>query len=620
MKTINRIIGQSNFSKFNGTAFFRHLSFIILLSLVIFSDLNATIPDNHWYHIEAKNNKKHLDVEAPVPMGKSFVKAKPPSNSESQRWYLIEFSNDKGYYVIVNELLQALETSTTGHNTDNKVMVNILNYSNAQKWRITYAGEGYYYIQSKLKGKFLLVNGKEFFLTNESAEWNFKKVHLPPKPTAQFEWVMQPKVGTGYNANTHKYDKNFIADANWKVSMDLSLSTDENGKRATEKGNLVAYEWHVEGIDVEFNKFLSSFDPIVTITFPKTGSYNVTAIVHTMIGQRDTISEIMNLQNHLIVSIGDSFSSGEGNPEVPLTGRDCGNTTKKFRKIGSSFLSTDAGWLEPEAHRSRQAGTFQAVEMLETIDPHSTITFLSFATTGAEVVSGLIKPQKDFQKEHKLGGQIDEIANTIGERTIDALLISIGVNDLGFSDRIEGLLLGDIADAGDNKERDEMLRSLPGDLRKINANLGRLNRELRRKKFGVNEIYLAEYPNALFDDKDRFDRVFVTGGCGLFETKFDADISDKDARAIKEVAGRLNSTNQGASRRMGWNWIGGITKGFEGHGYCSGSSFFVFAETSCEKQGDFKGMLHPNSKGHKVYRNEIFKALIPQLFDNRTVN
>ena len=619
MKTINRIFNQTISSKHNNAGFIKCLAFLMMLFIVGVSGLNATIPNNQWYHIEAKSNRKHLDVEAAVAMGSSYVKLKPPNNSGSQRWYLIEFSNDKGNYVIVNELLQALEVSSTGH-TKNKVMVKILTYNEAQKWRITYAGDGYYYIQSKLSGKFLLVNGKEFLLTSESAQWNFKRLHLSPKPIAQFEWVMQPKKGTGYDASTHKYDKGFIADANWSVSMDLSLSLDENGKRATEDGNLVAYEWHVEGIDVEFKKSLTSFNPIETISFPKTGSYNVTAIVHTISGQRDTISEIMNLQNHLIVSIGDSFSSGEGNPELPLTGRDCGNTTRKFRKIGSKHLSTEAGWLEPEAHRSRKAGTFQAVELLETIDPHSTITFLSFATTGAEVVNGLMKPGKDFQKENNLGGQIDEVANTIGERTIDALLISIGVNDLGFSDRIEGLLLGDLTDAGDNEERDDMLRSLPRDLRKINANLGRLNKELRRKKFDINEIYLAEYPNALFDDKDKFGQVFVTGGCGLFETKFDADISDKDARAIKEVAGRLNSTNQGASRRMGWNWIGGITKGFEGHGYCSGSSFFVFAETSCEKQGDFKGMLHPNSLGHKIYRNEIFKALLPQLLDNRTFN
>ncbi|HXF62112.1 MAG TPA: hypothetical protein VNK95_10870 [Caldilineaceae bacterium] len=147
------------------------------------------------------------------------------------------------------------------------------------------------------------------------------------------------------------------------------------------------------------------------------------------------VSDSMEIQvtDLLIVSIGDSNASGEGNPIAEAL------TAKR--------------WYDDRCHRSDISGHALAAKRLEESDPHTSVTFLSFACSGAKVLKGLVlyyrgidTPVEGFlyRPEPQLKAIMmalcairNPAGNEVGcredRRQVDALLISIGVNDLGFS-------------------------------------------------------------------------------------------------------------------------------------------------------------------------------------------
>ena len=77
-----------------------------------------------------------------------------------------------------------------------------------------------------------------------------------------------------------------------------------------------------------------------------------------------------------------------------------------------------------------------------------------------------------------------------------------------------------------------------------------------------------------------------------------------------EGLGRLlNAQIRDKASEFGWVFVSGIAQASDGHGYCADQPYFVSAEESCLNQGDFEGMLHPNSLGHHATRDAIAQAL-----------
>src|SRR6185369_3723338 len=102
----------------------------------------------------------------------------------------------------------------------------------------------------------------------------------------------------------------------------------------------------------------------------------------------------------------------EGNPDKP----------RKFLK---------AGWIDSRCHRSATAGPALAALTIEQDDPHTSVTFISFACSGAGLKEGLTG---EFKKGSvRLRPQLDQLVDTARGRPIDALLISSGGNDVNFS-------------------------------------------------------------------------------------------------------------------------------------------------------------------------------------------
>ena len=212
------------------------------------------------------------------------------------------------------------------------------------------------------------------------------------------------------------------------------------------------YRWQWNGNNSGFKKSCTG-----VLDFPKEGIHFVTLTARYADNTEETWQLPVEVKDFLVVVIGDSSASGEGSPDIKLDDSTTGR----------------AEWIDNRCHRSNNAGGAQAAKRLEGGDPHSSVTFLSFACSGATLAtdsydgevldpyedeedydlrgSGVtgpyagIEPTKfigadeaDFRD--KLPSQVDQLWNALTDfgahqpRKIDVLIIAGGINDARFAD------------------------------------------------------------------------------------------------------------------------------------------------------------------------------------------
>jgi 1-phosphatidylinositol phosphodiesterase len=185
----------------------------------------------------------------------------------------------------------------------------------------------------------------------------------------------------------------------------------------------------------------------------------------------------VQVQDTLIVAIGDSYASGEGCPEIPAEFKldDTYLGRYNFEKLVAADLNTlrfvdfpavrDISPVVPEmwarstdadmtvqsrhAHRSTHSYSARYAMAVEEADPHSSVTYVSVAQSGA-VVSELINTNNTSSDDGvtPMPIQLQELKRIVGNRKIDTLLISIGGNDVGFGPLLGKLLGFPVAFAG----------------------------------------------------------------------------------------------------------------------------------------------------------------------------
>ena len=119
-----------------------------------------------------------------------------------------------------------------------------------------------------------------------------------------------------------------------------------------------------------------------------------------------TFAEI-KVRDILVAGLGDSFGSGEGNPDVPVRfsrdrSIDYGTATKYPEMAGyparvgawgqvgdAGFLKENARWLDTACRRSLYGHQLRAALQLAIEDPHRAVTFVGLACSGAETTFGL---------------------------------------------------------------------------------------------------------------------------------------------------------------------------------------------------------------------------------------
>ncbi len=190
----------------------------------------------------------------------------------------------------------------------------------------------------------------------------------------------------------------------------------------------------------------------------------------------DAASARVHVKDLLIVGLGDSFSSGEGNPDEPASY----DPEKEAQGERVRLNQGPARWLDRQCHRSLYSHQARAAMQLAVGDPHMAVSFFSYACSGATIMKGLLgsykgvdqtdapapdadRSQIDMLVSHLCTGKITEVRlaerDSEGKRVrhlacetgadkrprfkrqIDYLVMSVGGNDAGFAKVIASLIL-----------------------------------------------------------------------------------------------------------------------------------------------------------------------------------
>jgi hypothetical protein len=217
------------------------------------------------------------------------------------------------------------------------------------------------------------------------------------------------------------------------------------------------------------------------------------------------------------------------------------------------------------------------------------------ACSGASIHHGLIGEFKKgiplFKKA--LPPQITQVEEAIGGRPIDALLVSIGANDIGFADILRRCVARPRCWRS-SKIKDHLTKigalsnayvalaaCISGsDDRCTSATHEGVTRSLH---IGPHRVFITEYFDPTRDEHgDTCPRILV--GIGRKELNW----------AREQVILPLNRAVANASSDHNWLYVGGIFDAFRTHGYCSERSWIVKA-----LEAGIKGALHPNGHGQK---------------------
>ena len=397
-------------------------------------------------------------------------------------------------------------------------------------------------------------------------------------PTASFEWSVPERFGTKtkkglidyhWNEKRKEYESEYINPISWRVNFDACTSL--NGATA-----ITSYALEVSG-----QRFAKGGQCKFSHEFPTQGTYPVTLIVTGADGQTGSTHMDIVVRDILIVSIGDSIAAGQGSPDVP---RD-------------PLWPT---WINKKCYRSANAGPAQVAMKIEKDDPKTSVTFISYACSGAEIQQGLLGPYLG------LPPQLTQMENQINNRRVDALLVSIGANDANFSKLVFKAIRLKHCDTDPKTKKllDDGLEDLPRRYERLASRL--------RQMPQVARVFITEYPDIVRDEGGNF--------CSNNPSLPDPlhAINSAEAKwAFEKVITPLNALVEAAATLHGWTFVDGIAAEFRGtsdpivaHGYCSGNKRWVRTfNDSWKYQTDSKGTLHPNPDGYAIYAKQLLRKM-----------
>jgi lysophospholipase L1-like esterase len=293
----------------------------------------------------------------------------------------------------------------------------------------------------------------------------------------------------------------------------------------------------------------------------------------------EEVTEPVQARDALVVSIGDSIASGEGNPD----------------RFGPR-------WLEPRCHRSMRSGAAQAAIALERGDPHTSVTFVPLGCSGATIDTGLLREYDGVDPDRRRGSlpaQVAELRALDRRRPVDAVVVSVGANDIHFGPLVQFCIrwpncidrrfnpAAPLSQPPKGMTARETTRGALGDLldgyRRLAAALEPI--------VPPERVAILEYFDPLTAaDGDPCPRAL--GGVEPDEVNW----------ARGEVLAPLNAAVRRAAADHGWVVVRGVASAFRTHGVCvrGRGRWVVLPEESFVRQWWITGTLHPNEAGHQA--------------------
>ncbi len=364
--------------------------------------------------------------------------------------------------------------------------------------------------------------------------------------------------------------------------------------------------------------------------------YPVGAKVSVDIDRREVAETSVRVRDLFVVAMGDSFGSGEGNPDMPVRfsrerAADYGKADPKrssgptlvgfparagnWRQIGDKeFLSNGARWIDQACHRSLYSHQMRAALQLAVEDPQRAITYVGVACSGAEVVHGLFlryrgnewvpnppalsqisavaeaqcgvkeAPMQDLPEAYHMNGKIDALQGGLvlrkcpaeDARKIDLVMVSVGGNDVGFARLVANAVLAD----------DANLRRLGGWMghvhgaKEADALLDLLDDRYKALNRAMHNILHLPW--------NENDRVLLTAYPAMalmedgrsvcpdstagMDVVAEFRLSAAKARESQRAADKLHRVMRQSAREHGWTFIERHRDQFLGRGICAGWS------------------------------------------------
>lgn len=368
---------------------------------------------------------------------------------------------------------------------------------------------------------------------------------------------------------------------------------------------------------------------VVDVPYPD-GATLMVEIAGRPVAQAD-----VKVRDLLIAGMGDSFASGEGNPDGPVrfsrertasyggSGKDLLGYPARvgsWKSIGDkAFIEENARWLDQACHRSLYSFELRAALQLALEDPHRAVTYVGVACSGAEVTAGLFlrykgnewvpnppllsqisavaeaqcgkndAPAQDLPEAYHMQGAIKDLQGGLvlrkcaieKARKIDLLMISIGGNDIGFSRLLANAVLAEKS----------LLKKLGGWFGEVEGQV-----EASRALDVVDQRYKSlnrALHNILHLPWDEADRVILTaypplallgdgsatcpdGNAGM-DVLADFRLSEKRAKDGTWVADKLQRVMTSSAKAYGWTFADAHRQAFVGRGICAGYTDNAFS-------------------------------------------
>ena len=344
-----------------------------------------------------------------------------------------------------------------------------------------------------------------------------------------------------------------------------------------------------------------------------------------VIGEPPIIADA-RVRDLLIAGMGDSFASGEGNPNLPVAFAE----SRRFRNMYPERKQNNAGggaqWTDELCHRSLYGQQLRAALQIAVENPQASVTFLDYSCSGASIDEGILGPQtyvervaggdsnsqlaarpvSGSEKDSQLYRLIRELCLETPEmqrgvptcpggqfrRSLDFLFLSVGGNDIGFSNIVAWASLRESVSAtiaaffGATVSAPEFSRRMRDVLPEAYARLSSVLAatlpvtSAADGVFDPSRVVLTAYPDLVTNeageicaaaphDGDGEDRYAANQSLDMFSSWLTA--RDSRLRAVREQFAILHKRMRDLAGDHGWTFAGHVyaDRMFEGHGFCA---------------------------------------------------
>ena len=348
-------------------------------------------------------------------------------------------------------------------------------------------------------------------------------------------------------------------------------------------------------------------------------------IAVNVVGEAPIITEA-RVKDLLIAGLGDSFASGEGNPNRPVAFSE----SRRFKNFYPIRRQNDAGggaeWTDELCHRSLYGQQLRAALQIAIENPQASVTFLDYSCSGASIADGILGPQTYVErvasnersaqlaapmiaggeKESQLYRLMREICREAPKmkdgvptcpgndfrRSLDFIFLSVGGNDIGFSNIVAWASLRDSASSAiaaffgatvSAKEFAARMRDVLPDAYATLASVLEATVPVTSAGDGVfdpSRVVLTAYPDLVTNEAGEIcqaspdegggeDRYAANQSLDMFSSWLTAQ--PERLAKVREQFSLLHKRMRDLAGDHGWTFAGRIyaDKMFEGHGFCA---------------------------------------------------